>query len=443
MIEKIGLLLLFPIQLIAQSATIKKIDAYCTAQAQHYNFSGVVLIAKGPTVLYQKAFGQAARQWNIANTLHTKFQIASLTKQFTAAMILKLVEEGKLSLNDKLTRWFPHYPKGDSVTVHMLLNHTAGIRNLQAIQPRFANLRSRPLPADSVIALFKDEPYDFSPGTAWNYSNSAYYLLGKIIEQASGKSLAAALRQLGARLGLANTGLLRSDTILPQLASGYVYNSSRWQPTLVDAPEIAFSAGAMVSTAADMHRWQEALHGGKVLEGNMYQKMITPGRANYGYGLWIDSLWGRKIIRHTGSIPGFQNNAFYFPDEKLHVIILSNRGEVRAPPFMSRALAGIYFGEAIAPSPKRMAQPLTAKGLEAVSGDYETEYLTFSVLVKEGRFWLQNGTRLLEWKQYAPDAFFLADGTDTTLIVDRDATGKATGLRLLRNGMESPVKKLK
>ncbi|MBB1284571.1 beta-lactamase family protein [Flavisolibacter sp. BT320] len=425
-----------------QSANQKKMDAYCTAQASFYQFSGVVLVAKGPTVVYQKAFGTADRRWNIPTAPDTRFKIGSLTKQFTAALILQLADAGRLSLEDRLSQWFPALPKADSITLRTMLNHTSGLGSINEGSPQFLALVGRAVPPDSVITLFQHNVLRFSPGRDFWYSNPAYVLLGSIAEKVTGQPFHVAVTNMVQRLGLNRTMPDRSDTLLPQLATGYERRAGRWMPALPYAPEVLFSAGNMVSTAADLHRWQQALHGGKVVSADRYRQMITPGLGKYGFGFWIDSVHGQKLIYHTGSYPGFANYALYFPQSDLHVIVLSNGGG--ASPFvnMAYALAGIYLNQPVELPKKYTAIPTTATGLEAVVGRYEVGLRPFVLLVKDGRLWTQTGSRLTEWKQFATDAFFLDEGPDTQLYVLRNDSGEAKGLRLVRNGMETGMKKL-
>ncbi|MCY7309213.1 MAG: beta-lactamase family protein, partial [Chitinophagaceae bacterium] len=170
-------LLLLPVLAVAQKNYPKLLDNYMQAELKVKEYNGTVLVVQKGKTIYQKAFGQADKEWNIPNTSDTKFRIGSITKQFTAACILQLAENGKLGLEDKLSKYIKNYPKGDSVTIHMLLNHTSGIKNytdLQAFWPKAI----LPLQLDSMIALFKNDHYDFSQGTQWNYSNTRYFLLG-------------------------------------------------------------------------------------------------------------------------------------------------------------------------------------------------------------------------------------------------------------------------
>ncbi len=217
----------------AQKNYSSLLDNYMKAQESVNEFSGVALIAKDNKIIYRKAFGPANKEWNVPNTLQTKFRIGSLTKQFTAAAVLQLAEGGKLSLDDKLSKYFPDFPKGDSVTVHMLLTHTSGIKSYTNM-PKFMSIASLPYPKDSVIAFFKNEPFEFSPGTNWNYNNSGYFLLGYIIEKVSGESYSEyVLRNVIKKADLENTVVDRLDSILINRAQGYSKTSTGWRmPTL-------------------------------------------------------------------------------------------------------------------------------------------------------------------------------------------------------------------
>jgi CubicO group peptidase (beta-lactamase class C family) len=173
----IAVFLCLPLVIGAQKNYPSLLDEFMQAQARFSQFSGAVLIEQNGKILYKKAFGLANREWNVPNTIDTKFRIAAITKQFTAAAILQLVDKGKLSLEDKLSKYFPDFPKGDSVTIHMLLNHTSGINNSPGLSI-FALLPVLAHSKDSLIALHKKLPYDFSPGTNFKYNNFGYFLLG-------------------------------------------------------------------------------------------------------------------------------------------------------------------------------------------------------------------------------------------------------------------------
>ncbi|MDZ4795538.1 MAG: serine hydrolase domain-containing protein, partial [Bacteroidota bacterium] len=298
----IMLFVLLPVLAAAQKNYLKLLDNYMQAELKVKEYNGTILVVQKGKTIYQKAFGLAEREWNISNTINTKFRIGSITKQFTAACILQLAENGKLGLADKLSKYIEDYPKGDSVTIHMLLNHTSGIKNytdLQAFWPKAI----LPLSPDSMIALFKNEPYDFSPGTQWNYSNSGYFLLGVIIEKVSRKNFSDyLLENVIQKSELKNTSMDRLDSILQLRAKGYSKSKSGWQHAQYISMEAPYSAGAMVSTVNDLHTWMQALVNNKIISAASVAKMTTAYKNNYGYGLGIDSLKNHRRISHSGGI---------------------------------------------------------------------------------------------------------------------------------------------
>jgi CubicO group peptidase (beta-lactamase class C family) len=304
--KKILILLLLPMGITAQKNYPALLDDHTQAEFKIKEFNGTVLVMQKGKAIYKKAFGMADREWNIPNTPETKFRIGSVTKQFTAACILQLAEQGKLGLDDKLSKYIPDYPKGDSITVHMLLNHTSGIKNYTDI-PQFWPKAILPLSHDSMIALFKNKPLDFSPGTKWSYSNSGYFLLGVIVEKASGKNFSDyLLENVIKKIGLKNTLMDNLDSVLTYRAKGYGKNRRGvWQHAMPISMEGPYSAGAMVSTVDDLYLWTKALHNNQVLSAASTQKMLTPYKDNYGYGIGIDSLKTHRRVSHNGGIPGF------------------------------------------------------------------------------------------------------------------------------------------
>jgi CubicO group peptidase (beta-lactamase class C family) len=206
--------LLLPVVSLAQKNISTLLDNYMQAQVDVNEFTGTVIVAQKGKIIYEKAFGMADREWNIPNTVQSKFEVGSVTKQFTSACILQLVEQGKLSLDDKLSKYFTDFPKADSVTIHMLLTHTSGIKDYTEV-PEFGKVATLPLEKDSLVALIKKQPYIFSPGTKWSYSSSGYFLLGYIVEKVSGKSYSDYVyNNVIQKAGLKNTCVNRWDSIL-------------------------------------------------------------------------------------------------------------------------------------------------------------------------------------------------------------------------------------
>jgi len=322
---------------------LSAIQEYVELQVRLNHFSGVILVANKEKIIYHKAFGYADREWNISNTLESKFEIASLTKQFTAAAILKLEEQHKLSLTDKLSKYFPNYPYGDQVTLHMLLSHTSGIADYGA-SSKLSDLHRVALPKDSIIALLKTHPYQFTPGTKWSYSNYGYFLLGYIVEKVSKQSYEDYLNKyIIKNISLQNTSFNRIDSVLAFRVKGYSSSEKDgWKNAEFISMEIVYSAGALISTAKDLYSWQNALLDGKVVSKESLTKMTTSYLHNYGYGLGIDTFKNHRRIFHQGEIPGFTSFLGNFPNDKLSVVVLSNEGDDVTS--MANALSSIMLG---------------------------------------------------------------------------------------------------
>jgi CubicO group peptidase (beta-lactamase class C family) len=308
----------------APDLAMKKLDHYMLSKVEKEGFSGTVLVAKNNKIVYSRAFGYADRELNVKNSIQTKYRIGSITKQFTAAAILKLTESNALSLQDKLSKFFPSYLKGDSISIHMLLNHSSGIKNYTNL-PAFEQLFPLALAKDSIIALFKNQSLDFKPGTQWRYSNSGYFLLGCIVEQVSGQDFGQYIKKnLLIPAGLLNTSMDRPDFILHNRAKGYHKEDKIWKNASYISMEFPFSAGALVSTVNDLYLWNKALHQGNLLQANSKKQMMQAYLGEYGYGLFVNKYQNKLRIGHTGGIPGFISHLDYYPTEKLHVIVLAN-----------------------------------------------------------------------------------------------------------------------
>lgn len=292
-----------------------------------------VLVASGAQVLYKDGFGYA----DIANkrpaTPDTKFRIGSITKQFAAASILKLQEDGRISVNDKLSKFIPDFPRGDEVTIHHLLTHTSGIHSYTG-KPQFVERVTSPVTEEEVIAFFKDDPYDFSPGDQFLYNNSAYFLLGYIIRKVSGQSFGEYLKEtFFDPIGMRNSGVHCSTLSLENEAKGYGKENDAYTSTVSWEMSWAGAAGALYSTVGDLHLWNEALFGGKVLKEESLKAAFTPVTLNdgsvstphYGYGWAISEYRGRKVLSHSGGLHGFISQLAYYPDDKLTVVILTNQ----------------------------------------------------------------------------------------------------------------------
>src|SRR5215813_643451 len=292
-----------------------------------------VAIARDGQMVFANGYGMANLDHSVAVTPETVFHIASISKNILAAVLLQLVDEGKVNLDDDVTKYVPEAPtQGHRVTVRQLLNHTSGIYSFTSLPEAEANERLD-LTSEQVLALFKDKQFDFEPGTAWRYDNSGFYLAGMIVERITKQGYGAYVREHIFRpLGMKSAQMCDARMIVPKLASGY----DRDHGALVNAApmtwKLPFAAGAICATATDVAKWQAALDAGRVLSASSLAQMRTPTRLadgtliDYGLGTRLGTLEGHRVVGHTGSGGGFAAALESFPDDHLTVVVLVNTG---------------------------------------------------------------------------------------------------------------------
>lgn len=340
---------------------VRKIDQLMKQYYDYGQFNGSILVAEKGKIIYEKGFGMANMEWSIPNQPDTKFRIGSITKQFTAALVLQLVEEGKIKLDGKITDYLPDYRKdtGDRVTIHQLLNHTSGIPSYTSRPGFFAESSRNPYGVADFIKTFASGDLEFEPGSKFSYNNSGYSLLGAIIEKVTGKSYEAVLTERILKpLGMMNTGYDHHSTLIQKRASGY----QKTRAGFVNAPyldmSIPYAAGSIYSTVEDLYKWDQSLYEDKILSANSKKLMFTPGLGNYGYGMNIsDQPIGKteqktKIIGHGGGINGFNSLLTRAVDKGQTVIILDNVGFGNYQGRITNSIIGILNGQP-AEAPKR------------------------------------------------------------------------------------------
>ena len=289
------------------------------------HFMGSILIVRHGQVPAERSFGSANLEWHIPNAPSTRFHIGSITKQFTAANILLLADQGKLRLDDPVSKYIDNSPDAwKNITLLHLLTHTSGIVSITDLPPDQAALTRGGTPAE-IVERFRNQALLFPPGTQARYSNSGYILLGMVVEKVSGEPYATFLqRHIFDPLGMRDTGVDNGTDVVENLASGYRLQAG----TLVHAEfvdmRIPFAAGDMYSTAGDLARWEEGLYGGKLMRPDSLKRMITPGIGDFGLGVVAQQVQGERVISHTGGIQGFVADLRYYPDQGIAVVVLSN-----------------------------------------------------------------------------------------------------------------------
>lgn len=292
-------------------------------------FNGSVLVADHGAVVMRKGYGLANMEWGVPNAADTKFRLGSITKQFTATLIMQLVEQGMIDLAAPLTRYLPEYPArtGDRVTVHQLLNHTSGIVGFTEI-PSFGATVRNPYTPTKFLDVFSKFDLLFEPGTMYSYNNSAYFLLGVILEEVTGRTYEELLRErIFEPLGMGNSGYDSPQLLLSNRAAGY---GKRFDGSYVNTPYLdmtqPYSAGALYSTVDDLYRWDQSLYTEQILSAESKAQMFTPGLSDYGYGWVITEEDGVATIEHGGTINGFNTLITRNVESQRLIVLLNNTG---------------------------------------------------------------------------------------------------------------------
>lgn len=338
---------LLPAQTV-QEAAIARMRARLAEESQYGEFSGVVVVGYKGEILLEEAFGYADVEQQDRLNPSSHFMIASVSKSFTAAAILKLEQEGKLSVYDHIGKYLPEYPgwAGEVITIHQLLTHTSGIPDyINDFPLRFRIKRAlnwHPS-KDRLISSFKNKELNFDPGTSYEYSNSGYVLLARIVENVTGMEFNQYLRRhILDPLELYHTGTGPYDRVTEERV--VPYGGRREMPRALKnfRTEYIFGMGGLYSTAGDLHRWVMALSDTSVLHKVQRDRMFTPFKEGYGYGWEISEESGKLIYSHGGYFPGWNSWVEYYPNDSLDIIILSNRDHA-LPFWLARDLGSVWM----------------------------------------------------------------------------------------------------
>jgi CubicO group peptidase (beta-lactamase class C family) len=294
-------------------------------------FNGSALVSKNGEIIYKEGFGYANFEWNTENNTDTKFKIGSCTKQFTAALIMILHEKGMLKLNNTISDFIPEYPseKGAKITIHHLLSHTSGIPEYFSI-PEMQNLIYKNNIPSEFITNFWNLDLLFEPGTKLKYSNSGYFVLGKIIENITGKTYAEALQdEIFKPLEMRNTGVIDDNEVLNNKAYGYIKKDSSLKTAPYYNATGVYSAGAIYSTVEDLFKWQQSLQSNSILTEKSLNKMLEPNFSRYGYGFGILKVSANQnktitLFGHEGEFFGFRSLIHIIQEDNISIILLDN-----------------------------------------------------------------------------------------------------------------------
>jgi D-alanyl-D-alanine carboxypeptidase len=424
----------------ASSALTGRLDSTAAAALAAWPGVGLsVAVVRGRDTLLLKGYGRADLENDVPATPATVYRIGSITKQFTAAAIMQLVEQGKIALDDTIQRFLPEYhAQGHHVTVRELLTHTSGIKSYTSLGPAWTRTITLDLSHDSLVALFQDVPFDFEPGTRFLYDNSGFYLLGMIIERVSGEPYADYLaHHLFEPLGLRATRYCDARPLIPHRARGYERDSAGFvnaSPLSMTQP---FSAGALCSTVGDLVAWTRALDAGRPVTAASYAAMTTPAtladgsHTAYGFGLAIGELGGHRKVAHGGGINGFLTELDDYPADSLTIVVLTNSESTR-PGRLADDLARLVLA---VPAPVVKDLPIASGDAARVVGTYAMGPLQIRVF--------QSGATLMAQATGQP-AFrlraqgggtFVASFDDQVTLEFRPAGARATAFVLTQGGV--------
>lgn len=371
-----------------------KIDALMKKYAEYDQFNGSLLVAEKGEVILKKGYGYANIEWEVPNTPDTKFRLGSITKQFTAMLIMQQVVKGTVKLEDPVVAYLPAYPlpQGEKVTVWHLLTHTSGTPNYT----EFLNIRRdrKAYPLDSLIATFSGKPLEFEPGSRYKYSNSGYVLLGAILQKAAGTPYERLLADnILTPLGMKNSGYDHFEPIIKKRAAGYEKPVNLENAAFIDM-SVPFSAGAMYSTVEDLYLWDRALYGDALLPDSAKALYFTPGLGRYAFGWGVqnkpigntpDSV---LAIHHGGGINGFNTIIMRIPREQHLIVLLNNTGGARLDE-ISRAITGILYDSPYDSPRKSIADELAAQ--IAVKGVAEALAAVPAFKTRKKEYYLSEG----------------------------------------------------
>jgi D-alanyl-D-alanine carboxypeptidase len=350
-------------QIEEMGALVAALDSAALAHAGDEMVAGIsVAVVRGSDTLLMRGYGEVDLEWDVPTPVDgvASYEIGSMTKQFTAASILRLVEDGRLDLDADITTYLPDFDThGYAIPVRRLLDHTSGIKGYTEMRI-FGEIAMMKLPRDSLVTLVESEPLDFEPGTALIYNNSAYFLLGLIIEEITGQTYEEYVSQnFFGPLGMEDSYYCSERAVRDHRAHGYDGSPGGLLRAAYLDHTWPYAAGSLCSSVGDLVRWNQALHGGEVLSDESYQTLTTPmplkdgTPTRYAMGLAVVGEGSHRSISHGGGINGFLSDGRYYPEERLIIVVLQNSTGPRGPGALGAALAELVLG----PEPELVGTP--------------------------------------------------------------------------------------
>ncbi len=402
-------------------------DKLLSEQFKTNETGATALVARNGQVIYRNAFGMANLELNTPMQVDNVFRIGSITKQFTAVAILQLMEQGKLSLQDEITKFIPDFPmNGHKITIEHLLTHTSGIQSYTGMKD-FEERMTLDMKPTEMINYFKNQPMEFAPGFKFNYNNSGYFLLGYIIEKITGKTYPQYVEENFFKpIGMTNSFYGSDSKIIKNRAGAYEKDSTGF----INAPFLSmtqpYSAGSIQSTVADLFKWHQAVHAYKLVKKESLNKAFTKYKltngkeTTYGYGWGLGNIQESPTIEHGGGINGFLTMAIYLPKEDVFVAVFSNCG-CNPPMDVATKMAALTIGK-----PYEFKEiPAENALLQGYTGIYETENgeQLLMTMAENQLYAQQDGRPKDKIKAYQKDKFFF-ENFMTTMEFSRNNKGE-------------------
>ena len=328
---------------------MRKIDQIAIQSLQDQAVGGIALaVVRNGRVVYSRGYGLSSVELQQTMRDSSLFEIGSITKEFTAAAVLSLVDDGRLTLDTPLGKFVPDFPRANEITIRDLLSMRSGIQDYTD-QPGFDKAAFTPTTPEAIVATVKQLPLDFDPGTQWEYSNTNYVLLGMVIEKAGGSSYVDTIfNKIVRPLNMLVTTYGNAGASSPDMATGYILQGDRMRPDKPWDLDWAYSAGGLVSNVLDLAVWDTALLSGKVLNDADLRQMWSATTLKdgtsvpYGFGWTIESIYGHREIDTNGGLPGYNGRNATFPNDKFDVVVLGNSQAFNAGPIVRQVFAMFF-----------------------------------------------------------------------------------------------------
>lgn len=420
----------------------RKLDTFLQMATKLRQFNGSVLVSYKRAVLLDKGYGFKNVTDKIPHNAQSIFQIGSITKSFTSTVILSLASQGKLSLQDKISRYFPDFPSGDQISIQHLLTHTSGLYNYTSdIEREDAAIISRPVDRNLIMQQFINQPLAFKPGSAYSYCNSGYFLLGMVIEKVTGTSWEENVRKfILAPLEMDRSGFDFIGLESTDKATGYqVLDDDRQQVDIIWDSTVSYAAGSMYATTGDLLQWSKAIVEKQLLPPSGWNAAFTPRFHGYGYGWEVDSLLDERCVGHGGGLPGFSSHMLIFPEIDLEIIVLSNVHENTFVEPISKILAAVVLDRPYTYLKPRSVIPVSTVEVQAIVGTYRLDDKhQINILTRGEKLYIEAPSNMLPLTRLykeGENTFFIGNITlNIQIKFEKNQAGIVNGLIAIQDG---------